>query len=57
MRWHVRDDRPHMLVRQCLQILGGRTDERETVESHEPRYARNALSDFKFNLSRGVEQQ
>jgi hypothetical protein len=28
-----------------------------TVESHEPRYARNALSDFKFNLSRGVEQQ
>ena len=23
------DDRPHMLVRQCLQILGGRTDERE----------------------------
>src|SRR3981189_2305671 len=63
-----------MLVRQCLQILGGRTDEREievmsvaqlgssffvtkcqdqvtsaTVESPEPRYARSAFSEFKFN--------
>src|ERR1700716_1632920 len=66
------DDRPHMLVRHRLQILGGRTDEREievtsvaqlgssfllrnsriklsaTVESPEPRYARNALSEFEF---------
>ena len=78
------DDRLHMLVRQCLQILRCRTDEREievtsvaqlgssffvtkfqdqvtsaTVESPEPRYARNALSELNLirRLSRGVEQQ